>query len=370
MFPSIRSVVATSLVCGSLLCGNEARGQVDEPLPRFKPKPVIWVEDYKPKDESKTKNEQNSQLLVRYADRLKSAGEYGQAEEAYIAATKYDPSNGYAHYQLACNYELWGKHEQAVEQYETALKVGYSDFPTVLADGELGGIRERPEFADELKAMRKTYIESANEMTGHPIAIRPDGEKPKSGWPLIFLLHGYGDSNTSYIDNAQKWAEAGFLAVALPGSVPAGEGRYMWSSESTDATLKDLEDALASPLLKEADRSNVHLLGFSQGALHSMLLATKHSDRFASVVAVSPGGSLARDLYNLKLSPDARTGKCYFIHGDQEPHAPLVEIWKQAYERAGWKFMSATHPGSHHFPADWDQRRKEVIEFMRSKSLR
>jgi len=182
----------------------------------------------------------------------------------------------------------------------------------------------------------------------------------------MLLLHGYGDSNLSYLDQATQWAEHGFLTVAVPGSVPAGEG-FQWAHESTDTTHADLQAILNSPLLKGvADLEQVYLLGFSQGALHGMVLTAENPKQYAGVVALSPGGSFSGKLSKPNLNRSQRPGKIYFTYGDQEPHAPLVAIWQQACQDAQWKFQSQSHPGGHHFPQDWDEVLPKVAQFLKN----
>jgi predicted esterase len=106
------------------------------------------------------------------------------------------------------------------------------------------------------------------------------------------------------------------------------------------------------------------VLGFSQGALHAMLIAAEHPNTYAGVVALSPGGSLARRLADPPLNRDERAARCAFIHGEQEPHAPYVEIWDIACSKAGWKFYTATHPGGHQFPDNWPELQPEIATFL------
>lgn len=206
---------------------------------------------------------------------------------------------------------------------------------------------------------------SSSTRVGQAIAIRPSGKRPAAGWPMILLLHGYGDSNLSYVDFARDWAELGFVAVAVPGSVPARNGHFLWSLESTEPTHQDLQAIIRSPLFGSlVNRDQVFLLGFSQGALHAMLLAAEQPDLYAGVVALSPGGSLADRLDPPPLNRNQRPGRIVFIHGTEEPPAPYVRIWSSACQSAGWKFDSKTHPGGHHFPEDWDEMQAKVATFL------
>ena len=59
--------------------------------------------------------------------------------------------------------------------------------------------------------------------------------------------------------------------------------------DSIEPTDQDLQSIIASPLLDGLiNREQVFLLGFSQGALHAMLLTAEHPDLYAGVVGLSP----------------------------------------------------------------------------------
>lgn len=337
---------------------------IDLSVPRLEPKPVVWLDELSEKEPA-PKARREAKMLTFFADRSKASEQYEKAEQQYQEAIQADPTWGYPVYQLACNYELWDRHSEAMEQFNKAVELGFDNFPTALADDELGRIREDSGFNAALVKIRERYITSSATRVGQPFAIRPDGDKPAEGWPVMLLLHGYGDSNLSYRDSAEAWAGTGFLSVAVPGSVPAADERYMWSMESIEPTHQDVQAIVSSPLLAdELNPEKVFLLGFSQGALHAMLLTAEHPDAYAGVVGLSPGGSLAQQLATPPLNRSGRTAKVVFIHGDQEPHAPYVSIWGRACKAAGWPFRSKTHPGGHHFPDDWERARPVIAEFL------
>ncbi len=334
-------------------------------VPRLEPNPVVWLADRRDAETMPPAREE-AQGWLSLADQLKASKKFADAEKAYQQAMTADPTWAYPAYQLACNYELWGQHDRAVTTYAHAMDLGFDDFPTALVDDELGQIRDGADFPKTLAAIRQRYLESSASRAGQPIAIRPSGEQPASGWPMMMMLHGYGDTNLNYLDFAQDWADLGFVAVAVPGSVPARSGHYQWAMESTEPTDQDLQAIMKSPLFDGlVNRDQVFLLGFSQGALHAMLLAAEQPDRYAGVVSLSPGGSLAGRLAPPPLNTTQRPGRCYFIHGEEEPHAPYVRIWSQACQDSGWKFASATHPGGHHFPEDWDAMQPKIAAFLK-----
>ena len=297
-----------------------------------------------------------------FADTLKAEGNYKAAEKLYLQVLQTDSTYAFAAYQLACNYELWGRHEDAVRLFERSIDLGYYDFPTVLSDDELGEIRRQPEFPSSLKTLLKRY--RATVKPGTPIAVRPESEMPDGGYPVMLLLHGKGDSHLAWLDNARRWADMGFLAVAVPGSVPLGDRRYSWTIESTVPTHQDLQAIVRSDLLKPLiDRSRVFLLGFSLGAMHGMVLVMDHPESYRGVVALSPGGLRVDRLVRPAFS-DSIMGRVMLIYGSREVHSQLVGGMSIACRKAGWKFRARSHPGGHHFPENWGEMVQKIPRFL------
>lgn len=353
------------LVCQlASLDPTHGQDKIDLSVPQFETKPMIWVDDWEPPERETARKRESAKEKVRTADRLKSLKQYEKAEAAYFKAMEADPAWAYPPYQLACNYELWDKHEKAVPVFAKAIELGFSDFPTALGDDELGELRKATDFNKTLMTIRERYIASGKKNVGVPIAVRPAGKQPEGGWPIILMLHGYGDSNANYVNLARAWASLGFVAVAVPGSTPGEDGRYMWNMESTDPTLKDLRTIMQSKLLEGiVNKDKVFLFGFSQGALHSLLLTAEHRDEFAGVVALSPGGSISEQMIEPKIA-NGRTGRLVFIYGSQEPHEWIAKKWKKACAESKWKFMSNSHVGGHHFPRDWPEQRPKIAKFL------
>lgn len=340
-------------------CGPTA----DLSMPRFEPKPVVWLNNWEPVESTESRNE--AEQLLQKGDALKALGMYDAAEEMYVRAANADLHFAFPMYQLACNYELAGKHEEALEAFDEAMQRGFDDFPTALHDDELGKIRREEDFIDSLATIRTRYIIVASDHVGQPIAVRPETDKPPQGWPIILLMHGYGDSHLNYLDEAQLWAEQGFVSVVVPGSIPTHGSYYQWSNDSIEPTHEDLQQIVNSSLFDGViDMERVYLLGFSQGALHAMLVTEEHPNVYAGCVSLSPGGSLVSDLASPSLDPEKGTARIVLIHGDEEPHGPLVNIWARECGKAKWMFASETHPGGHHFPDDWGQRVPTIATFL------
>jgi predicted esterase len=336
---------------------------VDKSIPRLVPRPVVWIEDL-PEDAGLTPARQLAKKLSDQADMFKSLGQNAKAEPLYRQAEQMDPTWSYPSYQAACNYALSEQLEKAEKQLDKAFQRGFDDFAMMVADNDLENIRTRPRFNELLQQARVRYVKGAQARVGQPIAVRPAGQRPARGWPLMLLLHGYGDTNLSYLDHAELWADLGFLSVAVPGSLPSGNG-FIWSLDSTAQTHSDLEAIVKSPLLaKEIDPQRVYMLGFSQGAQHAMLVMADHTQAYAGAVVLSPGGSLAAKMIAFTIEPGQRPAKLCLVTGEREGYDAVIPRWQKVSENARWKFRSITHPGGHQFPEDWADQMPQVAEFL------
>lgn len=88
-----------------------------------------------------------------------------------------------------------------------------------------------------------------------------------------------------------QWSKLGFLAIAMPCSVPQQAGGFTWSLESIEVTHEQIQVVLRHPLVRDqADPRQVFVLGFSQGAVHAFQVVVFHPQRYAGVVPVGVGG--------------------------------------------------------------------------------
>ncbi|QDT15193.1 hypothetical protein [Alienimonas californiensis] len=328
------------------------------------------------------------QTMLERADTLKASGRYDLARTAYELALKQDPAFAQAAYQLACNEALAGNADAARTAFERAVELGYADYPIARADAELGALREEAAFPDRLREIRRRYLKQAARRVGTPFYLTaadlPEAERPGSGPaphagggakpPVILILHGTGDSHESYAREAMGWAELGWAAVAVPGSLPTANGGFLWPAD--EATAYAAVDRQLRAILKDpglgtvADVSRVVLMGFSQGANHAAALTARHPDVYAGAVALSPAGrpTGAYDPATLNGGAGLDAGRprpvAMFL-GDEEGGEALLARWTAAAQSAGWPVWAEEFPGDRHFPRDWHaERRAKVAAFL------
>ena len=162
--------------------------------------------------------------------------------------------------------------------------------------------------------------------------VRQPKTKTQENPPLLLLLHGYG-SNKNDLFAFSEYLHPSFLVVSLqaPHALPMmGYGWYKIHFDTEQGKWSDDEEAISSrelvlQFLDELmeshpyDKSQVHLLGFSQGAILSYALGLTNPKRFASVIALS--GYLNENITQLPEPEDAPA--LYAAHGSLDEVVPF-----------------------------------------------
>lgn len=92
-----------------------------------------------------------SNLYAQVGD-LKSSTKMDQEQ------VQLEPDNPIAHYNLACDFSLQGKTDEAIQELQSALALGYCDYQWIRDDIDLDGIRE----TDQFKSILSKYFQHFN----------------------------------------------------------------------------------------------------------------------------------------------------------------------------------------------------------------
>src|SRR5262249_53151283 len=217
-------------------------------------------------------------------------GEFSEAEAHYLAALKMRPRLTMATYQLACNYALWGRKKQAMETLKKAVDGGFWGYAMMKDDEDLVNIHSDAGYQGLLDTVKDRYAKEAPKQVGGSLLVLPDGDVPKSGWPVLLMLHGFGDCKENYQSMAQDAADHGLAGIAVSGPLVQYQKRFSWPTDSFETTHKFLSEILQKYDDKPLDHSRVFLLGFSQGAQHAAALTAMHPESYAGAIVISPGG--------------------------------------------------------------------------------
>lgn len=162
--------------------------------------------------------------------------------------------------------------------------------------------------------------------------VRQPKTKTQEKPPLLLLLHGYG-SNENDLFAFADYLHPSLLVVSLRAPHALPMMGYAWYSIHFDAEQgkwSDDEEAIGSRKrvlqfmdqlmeIHPYDSSQVHLLGFSQGAILSYALGLTYPKRFASVIALS--GYLNENITELPQPEDAPA--LYASHGSLDEVVPF-----------------------------------------------
>jgi len=155
---------------------------------------------------------------------------------------------------------------------------------------------------------------------------RPEGAGP---FPVLLMLHGWtGDENSMWVfaprlpKNSLMIAPRGLYSTKGNGYSwhPAISKPWPWLSDFMPA-LEKLFDTISSKNLPDGDFSELHLVGFSQGAALAYTIAIVYPERIASLAGLSgflpDGASALMGNERLKGLP------IFIAHGTEDEQVPV-----------------------------------------------
>lgn len=183
----------------------------------------------------------------------------------------------------------------------------------------------------------RAYISETDNKIDSYIIYLPSNYDQNKKYPLIVLLHGYGEPaylpiNISAHDNFLKACETNEVIMVAPN----GKNK----TERVSGYLKEGEkDVLQVISLVEKayniDKGRVYLTGLSMGGYGTWYIGTRHSDLFAAIAPISAYGTkkfasnAAKNQNGWTVEPiDVRLLKntpAYVWHGDQDDRIPVTE---------------------------------------------
>jgi len=178
------------------------------------------------------------------------------------------------------------------------------------------------------------------------VELFANGATPSS--PLIIALHGRGASPEELVDLWRPFP--GKAQVALPqGPIPYGPG-FAWfnwpkgiDEAQMGAEIAPAEAALWRSIQKVANGRKVIVMGFSQGAVMSFLLAARHPDDIRLAIPVA--GALPST-----LQPQTKSAPIFAMHGADDDVIPVM--WGRAavegFQRTGANVELREYAGVKH----------------------
>lgn len=153
--------------------------------------------------------------------------------------------------------------------------------------------------------------------------------------PLLLLLHGYGSNEEDLFSFATELPEDCYvISVQAPYVLP--QFGYAWYAINFDENMQKFSDDAQAIVSREKivtfidellahypiDKDNVHLIGFSQGAILSYAIALSYPEKIRKVVALS--GYFNADIIQAGYEQNDFSGLSFFSsHGSADQVIPV-----------------------------------------------
>jgi phospholipase/carboxylesterase len=172
--------------------------------------------------------------------------------------------------------------------------------------------------------------------------------------PWIVAIHGIGGAPEHWVDGWMPFPNR--ANVALPRGFDRHEDGFSWFPWTPDMTSPKLAadvssaaDRLWTGIMALSSGKPVVLAGFSQGAILSYLLASRHAESVVHAFTVAGCCPVP-----LRPKEKTRLAPITAYHGTADDIIPLWEdqATKAAYEAAGGKVTLREYPGVRHTATD------------------
>ena len=136
------------------------------------------------------------------------------------------------------------------------------------------------------------------------IYLPPSYDSSDKHYPVVYLLHGFGDNERSYVDAVTEQLMVFLLDGFIQSKtfkemilvMPDAKNKYGGSYYLNSELIGNYEDYIVNEVVNYVDtkyrtirdRDGCVIIGASMGGYGSIALAMKHPDVFSSVAAMSP----------------------------------------------------------------------------------
>ncbi|QJD77712.1 alpha/beta hydrolase [Spirosoma rhododendri] len=159
-----------------------------------------------------------------------------------------------------------------------------------------------------------------NQAVRYSIYLPPDYYTSNRHYPVVYLLHGYGDNETSWVQfgEADRTVDDGVRAGQLPPAIlvmPNGGTSFFINDYHNQVRYEDMFVQELIPHIDSTFRTRTQrefraISGLSMGGFGSLVLAMHHPDLFGACAALSAAAvtdetltAMPGELYNRMLAP-------------------------------------------------------------------
>ncbi len=285
------------------------------------------------------------QDLLKKAEAAYSSKNYTDAARFYLAYLQHDIKNAVAIYNLSCCYALLGDDVLAAKYLKRAVAAGFTDIQQIERDSDFDGVRSKPAVAGVISDVTKqielrnkqagTYrmFKASSFFPGH-IHLPASFDKTKQ-YPLIVGLHGFGGDAVNFSGIWDRFEQKDFIYVTLraPYSLPGKSGGFSWipvdipDNAIPEAEMESLQEASnilveayvldsIEQIRKDYPVSSVYLMGFSQGAMQSLVIGLRHPKKIEGIVSI--GGKLFAEALSPAEMKGAKKIRILIAHGKDD----------------------------------------------------
>lgn len=191
-------------------------------------------------------------------------------------------------------------------------------------------------FAQTGRVLESLVFES--DKTDYPVEysvyLPPDYETSQRSYPVLYLLHGYSDDETGWIQfgEANAIADRGITNGDFPPCIIVmPDGKVSWYINSYDGTdpWEDMFIQEFIPFIEQEYRIRSKkefraVAGLSMGGNGALLLSMRNPDKFSSCVALSAGTFTDEEILT-GYAYDRYFGK---IYGPKPENGTVSDYWK------------------------------------------
>ncbi len=196
-----------------------------------------------------------------------------------------------------------------------------------------------PSFAQKGKVFESLIFKSkiVNYPVRYSVYLPADYDSSQRSYPIVYLLHGFGDDETGWIQfgEAPEIADKGIDEGAFPSCILIiPDGKVSWYCNGADGKDK-WEDMFISELIpfveKEyrirAKKEFRAIAGLSMGGYGALMLTLRNPELFSSCVALSSGTFSDEEIIN--QSDEQYNNYFKNIYGENlKGDARLTDTWK------------------------------------------
>lgn len=168
----------------------------------------------------------------------------------------------------------------------------------------------------------------------YSIYLPPDYDTSQRNYPVLYLLHGYSDDETGWIQfgEANIIADKGIANGDFPPCIIVmPDGKVSWYINSFDGNdlwedmfIQEFISFIESEYRIRSSKEFRAIGGLSMGGNGALLLSMKNPDLFSSCVALSAGTFTDEEI----LSGDAYDRYFGTIYGPQPANGTVSDYWK------------------------------------------